>query len=87
MAEELVGEEKKLSLLSKYPREVLMLLLIVGMTLLWKDGQDTKYKVEVLQSEMKTYLKEDGKRMLEILQENTLVMKEVKVILIQNNKK
>jgi hypothetical protein len=71
-------EQQKLSLIRKYPLETLISVCIVAITTLWIKVINNETKVDNLNKEVKTYLSEDRKTLIEVVQENTSVMREIK---------
>jgi hypothetical protein len=84
MGVEEVIEENKLSLVRKYGLEVLVIALLFAVVILFHGQSDNATKIEVLQTEMKTYLKDDRKILIETVEENTATLKAVQQTL--NNK-
>lgn len=74
-------DEKKVSIIRKYPLESLIYLLIgaVGFITWWQF--QTAQKVDDLQKEVKTYLHEDRSKLIQAMDNNTDVMEKVIIYL------
>lgn len=88
---EQIFSEKKASIIRQYPLETLVLIITAACIFLTVWQFRTADKVDTLQSEMKNYLHEDRKILIETIgksteavNQNSEIMKEVKQIL--NNK-
>lgn len=78
-------DEKKMSIIRRYPLETLVTFILALCLFLVSWQYKTSTKVDALQNEMKSYLHEDRKALIEALNKNTDVMSDVKDFLKHKN--
>lgn len=69
-------DEKKLRILKDYPSEILVGILIISIVGLWGKMVGMESKIDGLQVEIKTYMNEDRKVLLQTLDNTTEAMKQ-----------
>lgn len=82
-----VIDEHKASIIKKYPTEVLILILCFAFSCVTGWLYHTDSKVDALQVEMKTYLHEDRKVLIETLDKTNETMEKTNTIIENFNKK
>lgn len=66
--------ENKVSLIKRYPLEVLVVLLCAAVVFVVGGTLDNYNRIEKLNTEFKTHLQDDNRVMLDIIGKNTLIM-------------